>query len=206
MPNNNFNYSVADELLKLKNLVDAGVLTQEEFESQKKTLLNLNNQTNENDTKNNKTQRKSNEFTTYRIVLLSIHPEYKLRTIQCISEFTKLNLYDVSQLIENLPKVITKCTNISQCDKIKAQLESVCAKVSIEEDSKTTNTNNSFKYTSTIPTKESIKQKKELVCPECGSTNVATINRGFSLITGFIGSGSPRNVCQICGHKWKPKL
>ena len=33
MPNNNFNYSVADELLKLKNLVDAGVLTQEEFES-----------------------------------------------------------------------------------------------------------------------------------------------------------------------------
>ena len=71
MPNNNFNYSVADELLKLKNLVDAGVLTQEEFESQKKTLLNLNNQTNENDTKNNKTQRKSNEFTTYRIVLLS---------------------------------------------------------------------------------------------------------------------------------------
>ena len=55
MPNKNFNYSVADELLKLKNLVDAGVLTQEEFESQKKTLLNLNNQTNENDTKNNKT-------------------------------------------------------------------------------------------------------------------------------------------------------
>ena len=41
------NYSIADELLKLKNLVDAGVLTQEEFESQKKTLLNLNSQTNE---------------------------------------------------------------------------------------------------------------------------------------------------------------
>ena len=44
----------------------------------------------------------------------------------------------------------------------------------------------------------------ELHCPKCGSKHIATINRGYSIITGFIGSGSPRNVCQICGHKWKP--
>lgn len=41
-------------------------------------------------------------------------------------------------------------------------------------------------------------------CPKCGSTNIQSTNRGFSLITGFIGSGSPRNVCQKCGFKWKP--
>lgn len=41
-------------------------------------------------------------------------------------------------------------------------------------------------------------------CPKCYSTAIATTNRGFSLVTGFIGSGSPRNVCQNCGHKWKP--
>lgn len=41
-------------------------------------------------------------------------------------------------------------------------------------------------------------------CPKCGSYSVATTNRGYSIITGFIGSGSPRNVCQKCGHKWKP--
>lgn len=41
-------------------------------------------------------------------------------------------------------------------------------------------------------------------CPKCGCTSIATINRGFSITTGFIGSGSPRNVCQRCGHKWKP--
>lgn len=41
-------------------------------------------------------------------------------------------------------------------------------------------------------------------CPKCGSYSVATTNRGYSLLTGFIGSGSPRNVCQKCGHKWKP--
>ena len=41
-------------------------------------------------------------------------------------------------------------------------------------------------------------------CPKCGSTAITTVNRGFSIITGFIGSGSARNVCQKCGHKWEP--
>lgn len=40
-------------------------------------------------------------------------------------------------------------------------------------------------------------------CPKCGSTSLATVNRGFSLLTGFIGSGKPMNVCQKCGYKWK---
>lgn len=41
-------------------------------------------------------------------------------------------------------------------------------------------------------------------CPKCKSTSIATTNRGYSIITGFLGSGSPRNVCQNCGYKWKP--
>ena len=41
-------------------------------------------------------------------------------------------------------------------------------------------------------------------CPKCGSASISTVNRGFSIITGFIGSGSPRNICQKCGYKWKP--
>ena len=39
-------------------------------------------------------------------------------------------------------------------------------------------------------------------CPKCGSTSIGVTNRGFSIITGFIGSGSPRNVCMNCGYKW----
>lgn len=41
-------------------------------------------------------------------------------------------------------------------------------------------------------------------CPKCGSTSIGTVNRGYSMFSGFIGSGSPRNVCQSCGYKWKP--
>lgn len=47
-------------------------------------------------------------------------------------------------------------------------------------------------------------QNNQVKCPRCGSTSIATVNRGYGLISGFFGSGSPRNVCQKCGHKWKP--
>ena len=41
-------------------------------------------------------------------------------------------------------------------------------------------------------------------CPKCGSTSLATVNRGYSIVWGFLGSGTPMNVCQACGHKFKP--
>lgn len=46
--------------------------------------------------------------------------------------------------------------------------------------------------------------KNQIYCPKCNSTSIQTINRGYSFWTGFLGSGSPRNVCQKCGYKWKP--
>lgn len=42
-------------------------------------------------------------------------------------------------------------------------------------------------------------------CPKCGSTAVTTGERGYSLLTGFIGSGQTMNRCGKCGYKWKPR-
>lgn len=47
--------------------------------------------------------------------------------------------------------------------------------------------------------------KNTLKCPKCGSTAVSTGQRGFSLLTGFIGVGQTMNRCGKCGYKWKPK-
>lgn len=41
-------------------------------------------------------------------------------------------------------------------------------------------------------------------CPHCGSTAIATVNRGYKITTGFIGSGKPVNVCQMCGYQFEP--
>ena len=50
-----------------------------------------------------------------------------------------------------------------------------------------------------------IKDQDTLTCPKCGSTAVTTGQRGFSIISGFIGSGSIVNRCGKCGYKWKPR-
>lgn len=51
--------------------------------------------------------------------------------------------------------------------------------------------------------KAECRQKGVPCCPKCGSSSIATINRGYSMVSGFIGSGKPVNVCQMCGYKWQ---
>ena len=43
------------------------------------------------------------------------------------------------------------------------------------------------------------------ICPKCGSTQISTGSRGYSLAWGFIGSGKTVNRCAKCGYKWTPK-
>lgn len=49
-----------------------------------------------------------------------------------------------------------------------------------------------------------INASTPVTCPKCGSTSIGVTNRGYSLLTGFIGSGKSMNFCQSCGYKWKP--
>ncbi len=48
------------------------------------------------------------------------------------------------------------------------------------------------------------KDKDIICCPKCGSTEYHAGARGFSLITGFIGSGKTVLTCLKCGNRWKP--
>lgn len=55
----------------------------------------------------------------------------------------------------------------------------------------------------------SMKDKKltnngDVLCPKCGSNQITTGQRGFSLLTGFIGSNKTVNRCGKCGYSWKP--
>ena len=50
-----------------------------------------------------------------------------------------------------------------------------------------------------------VEARNTLHCPRCGSTAVVVGTRGYSMMTGFIGSGDTMNRCGNCGHKWKPR-
>lgn len=67
------------------------------------------------------------------------------------------------------------------------------------------NCNNGITANTRIEAKiSSATNSKVPKCPMCGSTSLATVNRGYSIIWGLLGSGTPMNVCQSCGHKFKP--
>lgn len=42
-------------------------------------------------------------------------------------------------------------------------------------------------------------------CPKCKSTSIATEKRGYSLLTGLLGSNKTINRCANCGYSWTPK-
>lgn len=50
-----------------------------------------------------------------------------------------------------------------------------------------------------------VKYYTAVKCPKCGSTAITTGKRGFSLMTGFIGSNKTVNRCASCGFSWHPK-
>ena len=52
-----------------------------------------------------------------------------------------------------------------------------------------------------------IELKKQGIpcCPKCGSTCITAGTRGYSAVTGFVGSNKTVNRCANCGHSWEPK-
>lgn len=51
---------------------------------------------------------------------------------------------------------------------------------------------------------EILAESMEVKCPRCGNKDIGVANRGYSMWTGFFGSGKSMNVCKNCGYKWKP--
>lgn len=44
----------------------------------------------------------------------------------------------------------------------------------------------------------------KIQCPCCGSTQLHTGARGYSIVLGLIGSSQTIITCLKCGHQWKP--
>lgn len=50
----------------------------------------------------------------------------------------------------------------------------------------------------------SVRDHDIISCPNCGSVDYSTSTRGYSIVTGFVGSGKTMLTCHKCGHRWKP--
>lgn len=55
------------------------------------------------------------------------------------------------------------------------------------------------------PASRTAYKSGQVTCPRCGSISVTTGQRGFSIISGLVGSSQTMNRCAKCGHKWMPR-
>ncbi len=120
-------------------------------------------------------------------------PESLIHTANnCNGELETLNIsWDELSIIEDISidkKFLQAMIDLKEKDTIEYQLKMSQFKTQVQQ-------------------QESIKnqqEKNQVHCPKCGSTNITAGQRGYSLLTGFIGSGNTVNRCAKCGYKWKP--
>lgn len=147
----------------------------------------------------------STQTSTYFKVILKDFGLDKIGFIKGLREIFNWGLVEAKRATDNLPFELVKGLTKDECEKVKNQLENYGGTVEIVGDHDSAAHNATAfqpkpKDVSTVTTTFS----NPVRCPRCRSTSIATINRGWNLMWGFLGSGSARNVCQNCGYKWKP--
>ena len=50
-----------------------------------------------------------------------------------------------------------------------------------------------------------INPNAPVTCPRCRSTEIRIGQRGYSIVTGAIGSSKTTNRCGKCGYTWSPE-
>lgn len=120
--------------------------------------------------------------------------QQKIPAIKVVREVTGLGLAEAKEFVEQSAPYIIVIDELSQnqANLIAQKFQAVGVNAEI--------------YDSAAPVSyvNPAKDKDIICCPQCGSTEYHAGARGFSLLTGFVGSGKTVLTCLKCGHRWKP--
>lgn len=142
-------------------------------------------------------------FSGYLLALKNKGIEYAPNFSNIPERYKKL----VTEIVEYLSSI--QC---EECNIAKIQDYHNTLSLLIEEDNKVIQEryDNLVKQVMADNEADIAEQKKEeceantVRCPRCGSTQITTGQRGYSLLTGFLGSNKTVNRCANCGYSWKP--
>lgn len=141
-------------------------------------------------------------------VVLVKSGQNKLNVIRFVRELSapSLSLSEATHIVENLPQTIISSTDNATGQNVIKKLSEIGCYAKLETSTssgthgKDINNNDIADVESTyLFTKDS-----PVRCPRCMSNQITTSSRGYSLLWGFLGSGSTVNRCGNCGHTWKP--
>lgn len=159
-----------------------------------------------------KMNQEVNEKTTqFRKIILTNIGVSKVKVIKVIREITGLGLKEAKELVENTPSEIIGGITEQDATNFEKMFLSEGAKIEIKLDLESTEKYDVFKFlrekdTKSIPKNAKASKQPSNIpkCPKCGSTAITAGQRGYTLLTGFLGSNKTVNRCSNCGHTWKP--
>lgn len=125
--------------------------------------------------------------------------ENQIKLIGIVRQLCNMDLSQAKKVIDNPPYVVMKALTKENAEWILATLQPYKCEVEIIETLSATETKDNAKIST-----YTIAGGSTIVCPHCGSNQVTTEKRGFSIISGFWGSNKTENRCGKCGWKWNP--
>ncbi len=133
------------------------------------------------------------ERDSYNVILQSAFGN-KMNAIKGVKSIFHVGLAEAKDIVDKAPSVLKRNTSFEDANKIKVELEAYGATIVI------------VPYDANEDESLLLKQYEtnEIHCPHCGSTAITTGQRGFSFLTGFLGSNKTVNRCGKCGYSWKP--
>lgn len=145
-------------------------------------------------------EERSENDALYKLVLVNYNSRSGLKTASLIQQVSNYTLSIVNKGIHNLPYEFLKGVKHDKALEIQESFKAIDADVQlvVDESGKQNETVNNMHINKP-------KDKDTIKCPKCGSIAISTGQRGFSLMTGFIGSNKTINRCANCGHKWYPR-
>lgn len=132
---------------------------------------------------------------SYKVVIQQLQgpSPLKIPAIKVVREVNDMDLATAKALVEQMAPVVVKdglTQNQANIIALKFQAIGIEAKV--------------CGSSAPVDIRVVAKENNIVCCPKCGSSEYHAGARGFSIVTGFIGSGKTVLTCLKCGHRWKP--
>lgn len=131
------------------------------------------------------------DHTLYNVILETTGPN-RAKLNVALRNIRTLSLVEAKNMIDSAPCVIKENISLSEAQQIQKNFAEIMAGVKIV----------AVDGSSSI---ESPYDKNVIYCPRCGSTQITTGQRGYSFLTGFLGSNKAVNRCAKCGYTWEPR-
>lgn len=134
----------------------------------------------------------------YNVTIQDIGPN-KVKVMILVGNLTGVTPRESKQMIETLPVVVISSVSEEDADNIMKEFNKVgakCSKEKCESESSDFITNDFI-----------LKLRKDnapVMCPKCGSTQIGMHKVNYGLTLTLLGSNVMENVCQKCGHRWRP--